>query len=544
MDKWINNLLNIYHSIGSGSNLRVVQEIQNLLAEIRSSSQKGDDWNKNYHKNFILFLESYNKTVNIVSEVFYHFKSESDIWYTLSSNEPIIVLETNQISSLTNVNEFYTPTSAKLLFSSSKFDIKNSQSVLFQLNNYCDYMLIYKDKSKKSKKALNLIKDIVNQLKGINEDSELIKKNQKAISSLETELEEKGKNLVITERNLKRRVYEIHNLLEISNELYAILNLKQLINSALLIIVGQVGCQKAFAFLYDTNNRKYSNRFTKGIDQVELSDLEIAVDHPLVSYFENRPKPVLVEDLIKDTSLKPVFNSLFENQIEIIAPIIYGDRIQGIVGCGTLLSDQKFSSNEMDIFNILINIISISVSNAQTYEDVKNLSLTDSMTNLNNYRHFEERLKEEITRGIRNKTTVSLLMLDLDHFKNYNDTLGHQAGDEALRNVGFILKNAVREEDIVNRYGGEEFCIILPGIEKNVIPVLGERIRKKIEEYPFYKENVQPGGRVTVSLGGSSFPSDADNFEDLVYNADQALYKSKNSGRNRLTVFDTKLTSK
>jgi diguanylate cyclase (GGDEF)-like protein len=160
------------------------------------------------------------------------------------------------------------------------------------------------------------------------------------------------------------------------------------------------------------------------------------------------------------------------------------------------------------------------------------------MTNLNNYRYFENRLVEEINRSRRNNTCVSLLMLDIDEFKNYNDELGHQAGDEALRTVGWILKNVVRDGDIVNRYGGEEFAIILPGMEKDLISILAERIRMKIDEHPFYKQKVQPGGSLTISLGGATFPSDADDFEMLVLKADKALYHSKKSGKNRCTIFD------
>ena len=135
-------------------------------------------------------------------------------------------------------------------------------------------------------------------------------------------------------------------------------------------------------------------------------------------------------------------------------------------------------------------------------------------------------------------------MLDIDFFKNYNDKLGHQTGDEALRTVGWILKNTVRDGDIVNRYGGEEFAIILPGMEKSMITILAERIRAKVEEYPFYKEHVQPGGSLTVSLGGATFPTDADSFESLVKRADQALYYSKNKGRNFCTIFSSEIFQK
>ena len=541
MNDFVQKLIQKYQTFGWNKSLDVLYDVQDIIKEARADYKNGDD-QKQFQQKFIIFLDSFCRSTKAISDVYFHVRKKNTIWNKLSNNSQINIPSTDQLNQLADFNDFFVVNES---YSDLNLLIENQitgqkfTAVLFQLFGYCNYLVIFNKNDYRSQKALRLIETLVTQIKEINKEYLANSLNRRKIDQLEKELVSKERNLIVTERNLKRRVYEIHNLLEISNELYSILNLKQLINSALLIIVGQVGCQKAFAFLYDTNDRKYSRRFTKGLDMVELADLEIAVDHPLVGFFEKIQKPILLNDLRKNESLISLCDTLREHQIELIAPVIYNDRVQGFIGCGALLSDQEFSKNEMDIFNILINIISISVSNAQTYEEVKNLSLTDAMTSLNNYRYFEDRLKEEINRARRSDTPVSLLMLDIDYFKNYNDTLGHQAGDEALRNLGWILKNTVRDEDIVNRYGGEEFGIILPGIEKNVISVLGERIRSKIEEYPFYKENVQPGGRITVSLGGACFSCDADNFDDLVYKADQALYKAKNSGRNKLTIYNT-----
>ncbi len=538
MNEFVYKVLDRYGLLRGNKCLFLLNEAQDLISDARSVRNNGA--NKSFHQKFLFFLESFTKATRSVSEVYYHVRNNENIWSKLTDNSEIILPNCEQISKVNDESNFFVVDDSLLGFNNLIKNGLNGQkkhSTTFELFGYCDYLIIFNQKASRSKKSIRTLETTINQIKQINNDFLLSDQSKQKVQNLENELLLKDRDLIVTEKNLKRRVYEIHNLLEISNELYSILNLKQLINSALLIIVGQVGCQKAFAFLYDSNHRKYSKRFTKGLGQLELSEMEIAVDHPLVAFFEKSYKPVLVEELKKDKKLKKICENLLAHKIELIAPIVYGERVQGFVGCGALLSDQKFSKNEMDLLNILINIISISVSNAQTYEDVKNLSLTDAMTNLNNYRYFEDRLKEEINRGRRNNTPVSLIMIDIDHFKNYNDTLGHQAGDEALRNLGWILKNAVRDEDIVNRYGGEEFCIILPGIEKDIIQILGERLRSKIEEYPFYKENVQPGGRITVSLGGSCFSDDADNFEDLVYKADQALYKSKNAGRNILTIY-------
>jgi len=228
---------------------------------------------------------------------------------------------------------------------------------------------------------------------------------------------------------------------------------------------------------------------------------------------------------------------LKELGIFILAPIMYAERVQGIIATGEKLYATEFTQTDFELFHVLVNIISISIENSLHYEAVKNLSLTDEMTNLHNYRSFISRLKEEINRAKRNKSEISLVILDIDHFKNYNDTLGHQAGDEALREVGKVLRKTVRDEDIVSRYGGEEFCIIFPGIAKEGITNLCERIRIKIEKYKFYKEKVQPTGKLTISLGGAAFPKDASDMHTLIQKADEALYRAKHLGRNQMQIF-------
>lgn len=351
------------------------------------------------------------------------------------------------------------------------------------------------------------------------------------------ELLQKERALRAAEKSTKRKVYELHNLVEASNEIYSILNLKQLLNSALLTIIGQVGFQSAFVLMFDEGQRTYGLPFQKGFKNEEIASLRFELDSPLVPYFLKHRTPVYTSRLERSPDLKDYAAKLSKLGVFLIAPIIYSERLHGLIGVGPKLYGQDFQQTDFEIYHILVNIISISIGNALLYESVKNLSLTDGMTGLHNFRYFEDRLIEELHRGRRNKSKVSLIILDLDHFKNYNDTLGHRAGDEALRTLGKVLKSSVRDEDIVTRYGGEEFGIILPGISKNGIKPLGERIRKQVESAKFYKEEVQPKGKITISLGGATFPDDADNNDDLVRRSDEALYKAKNNGRNQIVLY-------
>ena len=160
------------------------------------------------------------------------------------------------------------------------------------------------------------------------------------------------------------------------------------------------------------------------------------------------------------------------------------------------------------------------------------MAITDSLTQLATRRYFLERFKEEIRRSMRHKSSMSLLMLDLDHFKEKNDRFGHLVGDVVLKEVAGLLKSNLREIDVIGRYGGEEFSIVLSGIGKEGAFQVAGRIRESVEGATFkaYDEVVS----TTLSIGVAVFPDDGVDIESLIEAADKTLYKAKELGRNRI----------
>jgi diguanylate cyclase (GGDEF)-like protein len=160
------------------------------------------------------------------------------------------------------------------------------------------------------------------------------------------------------------------------------------------------------------------------------------------------------------------------------------------------------------------------------------LAVTDGLTGLYNHRHFHERLALEVERSFRNGLPLSLLMIDVDHFKNYNDRHGHPAGDELLRRLARLMGDGRRANDFVARYGGEEFAIVLVDTPKLTAAQVAERLRERVAGHPFPSVSSQPGGSLSISIGVACFPDDATDSEALVRAADAALYGAKHAGRN------------
>jgi len=167
-------------------------------------------------------------------------------------------------------------------------------------------------------------------------------------------------------------------------------------------------------------------------------------------------------------------------------------------------------------------------------EEALILSYTDDLTGMYNHRFFIHQLTMEVDRQKRYPSPLALIMIDIDFFKNYNDTNGHLAGDQVLKAISLIIQQAVRQTDIVARYGGEEFCAILINTNRESAIVIAERVRRNVAETNFPNEKVQPNGDLTVSVGVASFYSKISTVTDLIREADNALYRAKRAGRNKV----------
>jgi len=196
------------------------------------------------------------------------------------------------------------------------------------------------------------------------------------------------------------------------------------------------------------------------------------------------------------------------------------------------LAIKGLEAADKDKFYILFNQFLLVLKRVQLYAKIEELSITDSLTGLFLRRYFQEKLEEEINRSNKFNLEFVFLMLDLDNFKGYNDRYGHLVGDVLLSTTARIIKENLRQIDIVARYGGEEFSIILPDTEKSEAEFVSSRLCQAIEKEHIraYDEELQ----ITISVGGSIFPRDAENAQHLIDKADQALYRAKQAGRNRV----------
>ncbi|MDR0456815.1 MAG: GGDEF domain-containing protein [Treponema sp.] len=281
----------------------------------------------------------------------------------------------------------------------------------------------------------------------------------------------------------------------------------------------------------DINIRAYHN--------YGLVDLGLKVNNitPFEDFFQEFPKPVnfkaFAEKLNNDEALIPYQ----EVQPEVIIPILGPFGLYGIILVGRKIQESEYTEEEMEFLQQLMSFVSQAIKNYLHYEH----SLRDVKTGLYNHGFFMARLKEEIAVTKHTSCTSSVMVIDVDKFKDFNDIYGHLAGDQVLEKLAQIIRQSVRDDDIPSRFGGEEFTIMLPHTDISTAKVIAERLRTSAAKMRVLWEGTSLP-RVTISLGIFAFDHNS-NLEatDILRRADEALYVSKNKGRNCSTVWEAGL---
>ena len=230
----------------------------------------------------------------------------------------------------------------------------------------------------------------------------------------------------------------------------------------------------------------------------------------------------------------------YKSESFLSVPLKAGNDVLGVVNMTERAEGKPFTEADVKPLCLLAEQVAVWMRNAMRLQKAEEMCLVDPLTMLYNRRFFMNALGREIARADRASHPFSLAMLDIDHFKEYNDAHGHRAGDELLRQIALVLQKSVRSADVVCRYGGEEFAIILPKmretakLRKNEGAHFIDRIRLVVSKFPFVGFESQPGGQITVSAGVATFPDDGKNAEELIAAADELLYKAKAAGRNQV----------
>jgi two-component system cell cycle response regulator len=256
-------------------------------------------------------------------------------------------------------------------------------------------------------------------------------------------------------------------------------------------------------------------------------------EHIIGRYFSVLRKPRLMPFSTNvHQALFPAANNL---QSIAILPLFRQNKLIGSLNLGSRNPDRFQGNFGTQFLQHLAAVIAASIENARLHENIKQLGLLDPLTGINNRRFFDQRIEEEVNLAQRNQLPLSCLFIDLDHFKRINDTHGHQAGDSILKQVASILSDIMRTTDVLARFGGEEFVILLSNTASNLARDIAERIRLSIESTQF-AISVEKSIDVTLSIGMATMIENPkiNTTKQLIEAADQAVYNAKLSGRNRV----------
>lgn len=384
-------------------------------------------------------------------------------------------------------------------------------------------------------------------------------------------------------QELERMEWEFSMLYEVSNAMRTTLKLDQIFYIILTALTAHEGLGFNRAMLFLVNEKENALEGVMGIGPhsaeeagkiwQSLSQREMTLDDFVSAYdnFKNDPESKL-NSIVKGMKLPlredmgvlaltilegmpfeitteeakkkvdPEILRMLNTNFFVTVPLKAKDRVLGAILVDNVFNKKPITKSDVRVLTMFANHAGLAIENSRIYEEIVYLSNTDWLTKLWNYGKFQQLLSFEIEKAKVRTISTSLVMIDVDNFKNYNDTHGHLKGDEALRNIASILHGKSRKCDIVARYGGEEFVIIMPDTSKDNAKLFAERLRSEVEKFYAEDARISSDKRLTVSAGIATYPEDASKKDELISMSDAALYQAKKTGKNRICIFNKATT--
>jgi diguanylate cyclase (GGDEF)-like protein len=324
--------------------------------------------------------------------------------------------------------------------------------------------------------------------------------------------------------DLTRRLHELEALSSIGQAITAQLDIDSVLSKVIESAVNLTRAEEGFVLLLDERTGELTMRAAKNFDENFVRTFRLRTEDTFAGHVMRTGEPLL----INSPQPQKIKTAYLVHALIYVPLRIYG-RVIGVLGVDHR-QQHIFSKHELQLTQALADYAGIAIQNARTYREMQVLAVTDSLTSLLNRRHFFELAGREFDRARRYRHPLSALMTDIDRFKQFNDRYGHATGDQVLRSVAKLCRKSLRDIDIIGRYGGEEFAVILPETGVEAAWHAAERLRRSVAAMQIETDH----GRlsVTLSVGVAAATPDCPNLQTLVERADAAMYLAKDAGRN------------
>lgn len=339
----------------------------------------------------------------------------------------------------------------------------------------------------------------------------------------------KGLEMAAVEREQLAQMKALH---EISNAIFRSLRLDEMLKSVAQSLIQQLGFDRVRIYLVNKEGDILESVLSMDQRQHESGEKE---SFPLTRGFH--PMVDLILGKAHDERIEKYQRTI------LYLPLRTRDENMGVLMVDNILSQQEIPVEQVTVLSAVAGQLGMAIKNARLFQGVEELAITDGLTGLYLLRYFKQRLREEFFRAERNRGQLSLMILDIDHFKRFNDTYGHPAGDTILASVAERVLSNARKVDLTARYGGDEFVILLPDTSADEAMLLAERLHQAVsgEQVKLSHDRSVP---LTVSIGVATYPTHAATIEELIKRADEALYWIKSHGRNRIRLYSFEIPTK